>query len=165
MTAVLELREVSKVYGAGASEVHALRQVSLSVSSGELVAVMGPSGSGKSTLLTIAGSLEEPSGGQVLVAGLDLSGASDNDQARLRRRLIGYVFQDFNLLAGLTAVENVTLPLELDGVGMRAARPAGMRALEQLGMAGSGSAWRLRARSWVTARSCSPTSRPEPWTR
>ena len=135
MTAVLELREVSKVYGAGASEVHALRQVSLSVSSGELVAVMGPSGSGKSTLLTIAGSLEEPTGGQVLVAGIDLSGASDSDQAKLRRRMIGYVFQDFNLLAGLTAVENVTLPLELDGVGMATALPAGMRALEELGVA------------------------------
>src|SRR5260370_33744562 len=135
MTAMLELREVSKVYDTGASEVHALRQVSLSVGRGELVAVMGPSGSGKSTLLTIAGSLEEPTGGQVLVAGHDLSGASDNDQAKLRRRLIGYVFQDFNLLAGLTAVENVTLPLELDGVGMRVARPAGMRALEELGVA------------------------------
>ena len=135
MTAVLELREVSKVYGTGAAEVHALRRVSLSVGGGELVAVMGPSGSGKSTLLTIAGSLEEPTSGQVLVAGTDLSGASLNDQAKLRRRLIGYVFQDFNLLAGLTAVENVTLPLELDGIGMKAARPAGMKALEELGVA------------------------------
>ena len=135
MTAVLELREVSKVYGTGAAEVHALRRVSLSVGGGELVAVMGPSGSGKSTLLTTAGSLEEPTSGQVLVAGTDLSGASLNDQAKLRRRLIGYVFQDFNLLAGLTAVENVTLPLELDGVGMKAARPAGMKALEELGVA------------------------------
>jgi len=132
---VLELREVSKVYGTGAAEVDALRRVSLSVDAGELVAVMGPSGSGKSTLLTIAGSLEEPTGGQVLVAGTDLSGLSPNGQAKLRRRLIGYVFQDFNLLAGLTAVENVTLPLELDGVGMKAARPAGMRALEELGVA------------------------------
>jgi energy-coupling factor transporter ATP-binding protein EcfA2 len=86
MTAVLELREVSKVYGSGAAEVHALRRVSLSVGAGELVAVMGPSGSGKSTLLTIAGSLEEPTSGQVLVAGADLSGASLNDQAKLRRR-------------------------------------------------------------------------------
>ncbi len=135
MTAELELREVSKVYGTGAAEVHALRRVTLSVGAGELVAVMGPSGSGKSTLLTIAGSLEEPTSGQVLVAGADLSGASLNDQAKLRRRLIGYVFQDFNLLAGLTAVENVTLPLELDGVGIKAARPAGMKALEELGVA------------------------------
>jgi putative ABC transport system ATP-binding protein len=132
---VLELRAVSKVHGTGAAEVHALRGVSLSVSSGELVAVMGPSGSGKSTLLTIAGSLDEPTSGQVLVAGIDLSGASLNDQAKLRRRLIGYVFQDFNLLAGLTAVENVTLPLELDGVGAKTARPAGMKALGELGVA------------------------------
>ena len=132
---VLELRAVSKVYGTGAAEVHALREVSLSVSGGELVAVMGPSGSGKSTLLTIAGSLEEPTSGQVLVAGTDLSGASLNDQAKLRRRLIGYVFQDFNLLAGLTAVENVTLPLELDGVRAKTARPAGMKALGKLGVA------------------------------
>ena len=135
MTIVLELREVSKIYGSGAAEVHALQEVNLSVSGGELVAVMGPSGSGKSTLLTIAGSLEKPTSGQVLVAGTDLSGASHNDQAKLRRRLIGYVFQDFNLLAGLTAVENVTLPLELDGVRARTARPAGMRALDGLGVA------------------------------
>jgi putative ABC transport system ATP-binding protein len=136
MTALLELREVSKVYGTGAAEVHALRQVSLSVGGGELVAVMGPSGSGKSTLLTIAGSLEEPTSGAVLITGIDLSGASHNDQAKLRRRLIGYVFQDFNLLAGLTAVENVTLPLELDGVRAKAARSAGMKALAELGVAG-----------------------------
>jgi putative ABC transport system ATP-binding protein len=135
MTALLELREVSKVYGTGAAEVHALRQVSLSVGGGELVAVMGPSGSGKSTLLTIAGSLEEPTSGAVLITGIDLSGASHNDQAKLRRRLIGYVFQDFNLLAGLTAVENVTLPLELDGVRAKAARSAGMKALAELGVA------------------------------
>jgi putative ABC transport system ATP-binding protein len=135
MTAALELREVSKVYGSGLAQVHALCGVSLSVSAGELVAVMGPSGSGKSTLLTIAGSLEEPTSGQVLVAGMDLSGASHNDQAKLRRRVVGYVFQDFNLLAGLTAVENVTLPLELDGVGMKAARSTGMKALQELGVA------------------------------
>ena len=135
MTVMLELRGVSKVYGSGAAEVHALRGVNLSVSGGELVAVMGPSGSGKSTLLTIAGSLEEPTSGQVMVTGTDLSGASHNDQAKLRRRLIGYVFQDFNLLAGLTAVENVTLPLELDGMVAKTARPAGMKALELLGVA------------------------------
>jgi putative ABC transport system ATP-binding protein len=136
MTVMLELRGVSKVYGSGADEVHALRGVNLSVSGGELVAVMGPSGSGKSTLLTIAGGLEEPTGGQVTVTGIDLSGASQDDQAKLRRRLVGYVFQDFNLLAGLTAVENVTLPLELDGMGPRAARPAGIKAMELLGVAG-----------------------------
>jgi len=98
------------------------------------VAVMGPSGSGKSTLLTIAGSLEEPTSGEVLIGGAALSGLSRNERAQLRRRSVGYVFQDFNLLAGLTAVENVTLPLELDGIPARTARTAGMAALEDLGL-------------------------------
>jgi putative ABC transport system ATP-binding protein len=132
---MLELRQVSKVYGEGAAEVQALRDVSLDVDPGMMVAVMGPSGSGKSTLLTIAGSLEEPASGQVLVAGQDLATMSRNDKARLRRRSIGYVFQDFNLLPGLTAAENVALPLELDGVGARQAREAGLRALDGLGLA------------------------------
>jgi putative ABC transport system ATP-binding protein len=135
MSGMLELRRVSKVYGEGPTEVQALRGVDLSVDAGAMVAVMGPSGSGKSTLLTIAGSLEEPTSGEVLVGGAALAGMSRNDKARLRRRSIGYVFQDFNLLAGLTAVENVALPLELDGVAARKARVAGMQALEQLGLA------------------------------
>jgi putative ABC transport system ATP-binding protein len=135
MTAMLKLRQVSKVYGEGPSEVQALVEVDLAVDGGELVAVMGPSGSGKSTLLTIAGSLEEPTSGEVLVDGSALSGMTRNQRARLRRRLIGYVFQDFNLLAGLTAVENAALPLELDGVGQHAARAGGLAALEELGMA------------------------------
>jgi putative ABC transport system ATP-binding protein len=134
MTA-LELLNVSKVYGRGAAEVHALRDIDLTVEPGALVAVMGPSGSGKSTLLTIAGSLEDPTSGEVLVGGIALSGMSRNDKARLRRRSVGYVFQDFNLLAGLTAAENVALPLELDGTSARKARAAGMAALEELGVA------------------------------
>jgi putative ABC transport system ATP-binding protein len=132
---MLELRQVSKVYGRGAAQVHALREVSLDVTPGTMVAVMGPSGSGKSTLLTIAGSLEDPTSGQVLVAGRDLAAMSPNDKARLRRQSIGYVFQDFNLLPGLTAAENVALPLELDGVSARKAREAGLRALTGLGLA------------------------------
>ena len=135
-TTVLELREVSKSYGAGPAEVKALQRVNLSVRSGELVAVMGPSGSGKSSLLTIAGSLEEPTSGQALVLGAELSRLSPNDQAKLRRRFIGYVFQDFNLLAGFTAIENVTVPLELDGTSAKAAHAAGMNALAELGVAG-----------------------------
>ena len=135
MTGLLELRQVSKVYGTAPNEVHALRAVDLSVPAGELVAIMGPSGSGKSTLLTIAGSLEEPSSGEVLVNGSAFSTMSRNDRARMRRRTIGYVFQDFNLLAGLNAVENVALPLELDGVGIKAAHAAGLEALEQLDVA------------------------------
>jgi putative ABC transport system ATP-binding protein len=96
---------------------------------------MGPSGSGKSTLLTIAGSLEEPTNGDVVIEGAQLSRMSRNDKARLRRRTIGYVFQDFNLLVGLTALENVSLPLELDGLAARRAHAAGMAALEGLGLA------------------------------
>jgi putative ABC transport system ATP-binding protein len=136
---MLELRQVSKVYGQGAAEVHALREVSLEVDPGTMVAVMGPSGSGKSTLLTIAGSLEEPTSGQVLVAGQDLATMSRNDKARLRRQSIGYVFQDFNLLPGLTAAENVALPLELDGISARKAQQAGLRVLTDLGLADRGS--------------------------
>jgi putative ABC transport system ATP-binding protein len=131
----LELRQVSKVYGEGPTEVRAMQGVDLSVDAGALVAVMGPSGSGKSTLLTIAGGLEDPSSGAVLIGGADASKMSRNDKARLRRRSIGYVFQDYNLLAGLTAAENVSLPLELDGVPTRKARAAGIQALESLGLA------------------------------
>jgi putative ABC transport system ATP-binding protein len=132
MTCVLTLRQVSKVYGSGRTEVCALRDVDLCVERGELVAVMGPSGSGKSTLLTIAGSLEEATRGQVLVDGIDLATISRSEQSKLRRRSIGYVFQDFNLLQGLTALENVTLPLELDGTHAKAARATGRKALEEL---------------------------------
>ncbi len=131
----LELRNVSKSYGIGPTEVHALSGIDLSVDAGSLVAVMGPSGSGKSTLLTIAGSLEDPTRGEVLIDGVALATMSRNDKARLRRRSIGYVFQDFNLLAGLTAVENVSLPLELDGIPARKAQAAGIEALEDLGLA------------------------------
>jgi putative ABC transport system ATP-binding protein len=138
---MLELQEVSKVYGHGASEVTALCEVSLLVEAGMMVAVMGPSGSGKSTLLTIAGSLESPTSGEVLVGGAALTKMSRNDRARLRRRSIGYVFQDFNLLAGLTAAENVTLPLELDGVTARKASAVGLQALEDLGLGNRASAF------------------------
>jgi putative ABC transport system ATP-binding protein len=135
MTSALELRQVSKIYGSGPNEVHALSQVDLSVERGELVAVMGPSGSGKSTLLTIAGSLEEATSGQVLVDGTDLATVSRTDRAKMRRRSIGYVFQDFNLLPGLKAIENVTLPLELDGVSSKTARGAALEAMERLDVA------------------------------
>jgi putative ABC transport system ATP-binding protein len=130
----LELRQVSKSYGEGPALVDALRDVDLAVQAGELVAIMGPSGSGKSTLLTIAGTLEEATTGEVFVDGHEVSTMSRNDRARLRRRSIGYVFQDFNLLAGLTAAENVSLPLELDGTRARTARAVAMTALEELGL-------------------------------
>ncbi|HEX6934155.1 MAG TPA: ABC transporter ATP-binding protein [Streptosporangiaceae bacterium] len=132
---VLEVRQISKTYGQGAAAVQALDRVSLAVDEGTMVAVMGPSGSGKSTLLTIAGTLEEPSSGEVVVGGAAVTGLSRNARARLRRRTIGYVFQDFNLLPGLTATENVSLPLELDGMPARKARAAALAALKDLGLA------------------------------
>jgi len=132
---MLELRRVSKVFGEGSTEVDALSNIDLTIERGSLVAIMGPSGSGKSTLLTIAGTLELPTSGDVLIDRKNVVAMSRDDKARLRRRTIGYVFQDFNLLAGLTAVENVALPLELDGMSLKQARAHGMAALEELGLA------------------------------
>src|ERR1700735_1546540 len=134
----LEMRFVSKSYGEGSTQVHALSDINLSVDEGSLVAVMGASGSGKSTLLTIAGSLEEPTSGDVMVGGLSLSSMSRNEKARMRRRSLGFVFQDYNLLAGLSAVENVSLPLELDGLSARKARIAGLAVLAELRLARAG---------------------------
>ncbi|HEX5543745.1 MAG TPA: ABC transporter ATP-binding protein [Micromonospora sp.] len=136
--AVLELRQVHRTHGDGEAAVHALRGVSLVVRPGELVAVMGPSGSGKSTLLNLAGGLDSPSQGEALVEGQHLGSLNRRQLARLRRRSIGYVFQDFNLLASLTAVENVALPLELDGVGVRAARRLALAALAEVELADLG---------------------------
>ena len=132
---VLELREVSRVHGSADAAVHALRGVSLTVGPGELVAVMGPSGSGKSTLLNLAGGLDEPSGGAVIVEGTDLVSMSAGERASLRLRAIGYVFQDFNLVSALTAAENVALPRELDGVGVRKSRAEALAALADVGLA------------------------------
>jgi len=114
--------------------VLALRGVSFRAHAGELVAVMGPSGSGKSTLLTLAGGLDTPTAGRVTVEGTDLGDLDQKARARLRRTSIGYVFQDFNLIPALTAVENVALPRELDGARARTARREAMAALEEVGI-------------------------------
>src|SRR5690606_26469056 len=131
---ILELHDVHRTHGSGETAVHALRGVSIAVRSGELVGVMGPSGSGKSTLLNLAGGLDVPTSGDVRVAGESLSGMSKRALAALRRRTVGYVFQDLNLLPSLSAVENVALPLELDGRSVRAARQVAQRALAEVGM-------------------------------
>ena len=133
-TPVLELRVVTRVHGTGATAVTALRGVDLAVTAGELVAVMGPSGSGKSTLLTLAGGLDTATSGEVLVEGVPLSGLDRAGLAQLRRRSVGYVFQELNLLPALTAAENVALPLELDGMRARDARTHALRALDELGL-------------------------------
>jgi putative ABC transport system ATP-binding protein len=134
MSAALELRSVTRVHGAGPTEVHALREVSFAAYAGELVAVMGPSGSGKSTLLTLAGGLDAPTSGLIRVEGTDLAGLGQRGRAAMRRTSIGYVFQDFNLIPALTAIENVALPRELDGQGTRAARRSARVALEEVGI-------------------------------
>ena len=134
MTALLEFVDVVKSYGAGPTEVRALTDVTLTIDAGELVAVRGPSGCGKSTLLHLAGGLEDPSAGHVIVEGRDVRTMSATERAALRRRDVGYVFQRLNLVAGLTAVENVTLPLELDGVDRKQARRDALDALHLVGL-------------------------------
>ncbi|KHK98897.1 macrolide ABC transporter ATP-binding protein [Microbacterium mangrovi] len=131
---ILRLVGVTQQYGVGETAVSALSGVDLEVARGELVAIMGASGSGKSTLLSIAGGLQRPTGGEVIVEGRHLSTASAKELAQLRRRSLGFVFQDFNLIPTLTAQENVTLPLELDGFRARVARRAGRDALASVGL-------------------------------
>jgi len=129
---ILELRDVYRTHGSGDTAVHALRGVDLTVSAGELVAVMGPSGSGKSTLLNLAGGLDAPTSGEVAVEGQVLGGLSRRRLAAVRRRRVGYVFQELNLLPSLTAVENVALPLELDGTSVRRARRLALGVLGEV---------------------------------
>ncbi len=132
MSALLELDGAGRTHGSGHTAVEALKPAHLALQPGELVAIMGPSGSGKSTLLSLAGALERPSVGCVRIEGRDLGELSAKALAALRRRSIGYVFQDLNLLPGLTALENVMLPLELDGSAARPAREEAQLALDAM---------------------------------
>lgn len=131
---VLRLVGVTQQYGQGATAVSALSGVDLDVQQGEMVAIMGASGSGKSTLLSVAGGLATPTTGEVIIEGSYLSEQSSSELAKLRRRSLGFVFQDFNLIPTLTAIENVMLPLELDGFRARVARRAGKDALASVGL-------------------------------
>ena len=131
---ILRLDSVTRVHGAGTAAVRALAGVSMEVSAGELVAVMGPSGSGKSTLLNLAGGLDAPTSGEVLIEGESIGRLKGDAIARLRRRRVGFVFQDFNLIPSLTAAENVALPLELYGQRVLQARRHAMDALEIVGV-------------------------------
>jgi len=132
MTALLTLSGVAMQHGKGSTAVTALSGIDLEVAEGELVAIMGSSGSGKSTLLTIAGGLVAPTAGEVVIEGQYLSQLGASATASLRRRTLGFVFQSFNLIPALTALENVSLPLELDGWKRRKARSAALNALAQV---------------------------------
>lgn len=129
---VLRFDQASKVHGHGHTAVTALRPTSFEIHRSELVAIMGPSGAGKSTVLSLAGALDTPTTGQVYVHGNDLAKMSPREIAALRRRSLGYVFQEFNLMHGLTAIENVALPLELDGTSQKNARREAAAALERV---------------------------------
>lgn len=134
----LVLDDVSRVHGSGELAVSALTDASLTLQRGELVAVMGPSGSGKSTLLNLAGALDRPSSGRVLIDGVELSTLSAKQLAAVRRTKVGFVFQDFNLIPSLTAAENVFLPLELDGLSLRDCRLLADQALVEVDLDGVG---------------------------
>jgi putative ABC transport system ATP-binding protein len=133
---VVQLEGVSRSFGEGHTAVVALQPTDLRVGAAEFVAIMGPSGSGKTTLLSLVGGLDRPTDGRVVVDGKDIGTMAARALAILRRRTVGYVFQDLNLLPGLTARENVSLPLDLDGRPARDARSAASAVLEELGLAG-----------------------------
>ncbi|MDK6813560.1 MULTISPECIES: ABC transporter ATP-binding protein [Corynebacterium] len=133
----LELENITCVFGSGARQVTALDSVNLQLKPGELVAVMGPSGSGKSTLLNVAGLLQPPTSGRVLLDGADASQLSKAKAAIARRRHLGLVFQHFNLVSSLTVGENVSLPLELDGLSPAQCREAAEEALSEVGLDGT----------------------------
>jgi putative ABC transport system ATP-binding protein len=132
---VLDVRDLTKVYGTGEATVHALRGVSLVVERGDYVAIMGSSGSGKSTLMNILGALDVPTDGQYLLDGVDVSGLVDRQLALARNRLIGFIFQAFNLIPRTTALANVELPLAYAGVKVRERRRRALEALDMVGLA------------------------------
>lgn len=130
----IELRNASRIHNEGPELVRALDNVSLTINRSELVAIMGPSGSGKSTLLNLAGGLDKPDAGDVLIDGISLVGASPKKLAKIRRTTVGYVFQNFNLIPSLTAAENVALPLELEGIASAHAAASAFDALKEIGI-------------------------------
>ena len=133
---VIEAQDITKVYNPDKVPVHALRGVSLAVEKGEFTAIVGPSGCGKSTLLNIIGGLDDPTGGKVMIEGRDLSGFKENQLIDFRLKKIGFVFQSYNLIPVLTARENITLIMELQGVGKIERNRRAMDLLHAVGLDG-----------------------------
>lgn len=134
MGAVLEVKKVSKVYGAGASRVIAVDAVTLAINKGEVLLIMGPSGSGKTTLLSIMGCILRPTSGEVLIEGRGISTLSEDELPDIRKNHIGFVFQSFNLFPSLTAAENVELVLRLKGYDKKRIKAQAMDLLEKVGL-------------------------------
>ena len=134
MSELVEVRDVSKIYNPGENEVRALDHVSLSIGENEFVAIIGQSGSGKSTLMNMLGCLDTPSSGTYMLHGQDVSNMTDDEQSDVRNKEIGFIFQGFNLIAGLTALENVELPLIYRGIGHKERMELSQSALEKVGL-------------------------------
>ena len=135
---LIQFRSVSKIYGSGVAAVHALNNVELTIEDGEFVAIMGPSGSGKSTAMNILGCLDTPTSGDYLLKGIEVGRLAHNQRALIRRHLLGFVFQGFNLLARTTALENVELPLIYRGLPVAERQKLATRALDRVGLSGRG---------------------------
>lgn len=131
---IIELNGIKKYYKVGTEEVHALRSISINIYKNEYVALMGPSGSGKSTLMNILGCLDSPTGGQYILNDHDVSKLSDNELAEIRNKEIGFVFQTFNLLPRVTALDNVALPLIYAGMGSAKRLESAEKALKSVGL-------------------------------
>ncbi len=135
---MIEIKGVTKVYGMGGTSVHALAGIDLTIATGEMVAIMGPSGSGKSTIMNIIGCLDRPTTGTYMMAGKEVGQIDDDDRAEVRNQHIGFIFQSFNLLPRLTALQNVETPLIYRGVGQRRRRELAMEALRTVGLGDRG---------------------------
>lgn len=135
MSELIEIQDMCKIYNPGENEVRALDHVSLTIDKNEFVAIIGQSGSGKSTLMNMLGCLDVPTSGTYILNGQDVSGLSDDDLSDIRNREIGFIFQGFNLIAGLTALENVELPLIYRGVPKKERERLSKAALEKVGLA------------------------------
>jgi len=131
---MLSLKKVEKTYGLGTIKVHALRGIDLNIEEGEFVSIMGPSGSGKSTLLNMIGCLDRPTAGMIVLDGKDLSKLGDNELAKIRRESIGFIFQQFNLIHTMNALENVALPLYFMGVDTERRMEKAKMLLERVGL-------------------------------